>query len=130
MAPQLSESIVAKPDGIALALLVVEIHGSAGASPGGIEFDAIPSEADPVTATRINVGIVWPALWSPQFRRIGLKMDVGKLCERKSGHFFFMWVFLPVRVEVLPEHTAAGPHVSVAVRIKVQVTDGALEGGA
>jgi hypothetical protein len=129
MAPELNKSIGAKPDGIGLALLIVEINCSAGARPRGIEFDTIPGEADPVTATCVNFSIVWPAHGSTQFRRIGFKMDVWKLFEPKTGLFFFLWVFLPVIVQVLPEHTPPGSHISVAVRIKVKVTDGALESG-
>ncbi len=129
MAPELDKPIVADPYGIGLALLVVEINGSAGACANGIEFDTVPGEADPVTATRINICIVWPTHGSAQFRGIGLKMDAGKLFEPKTGLFFFLWVFSPIIVQVLPEHTPPGSHISVVVRIKVKVTDGALECG-
>jgi hypothetical protein len=119
VAPELNQSIIAKPDGKGLSLLVVEINSSAGACPDGIEFDAIPGEADPVTATRINFCIVWPTRGSAQLRGIGPKMNAGKLFELKTGPFFFLWVFLPVIVQVLPEHTRLRSHISVAVRIKV-----------
>ena len=64
MPPKLGQAIEANADGKGTAVVVMEVNGTGTAGAVGVEFYPILTEANPITPTCINLGIVWPALWS------------------------------------------------------------------
>ena len=78
MLPKLGQAIVAKTDGEGAAPSIVKVDSASAAGPVWIELDSILCEANPISTTGIDLGVVWPALWASKFGRIGLKVDMRK----------------------------------------------------
>ena len=81
MHPELGQAIETNTNCQGPTIGVVEIDGTGTACPVGIEFDSILTEANPVAAPGIDLGLVRPALWSVEFNRIGLKVHTWGLLE-------------------------------------------------
>jgi hypothetical protein len=106
MAPELGQAIEAKTYGQGPTFGVVEIDGTGTACAVRIEFDSILTEANPVTTACIDLGVVWPALWSAEFARIGLEVDVGQGLKIHK-HIAFLQQFFPsVSIAIPPQKTA------------------------
>jgi hypothetical protein len=76
MHPELGQAIVTNTNRHGPTSGVVEVDGTGTARPVGIEFDSILTEANPVTTACIDLGVVWSALWSAQFKSVRLEVDV------------------------------------------------------
>jgi len=81
MAPELGQAVEAETDGVGSTVAVMEVNSTGTAGPVGIKFDSILTEANSVTTAGIDLSIVWPALWSVEFNRIGLKVHTWELLE-------------------------------------------------
>ena len=106
MHPKLGQAIVTNTNGQGSAIRVMEIDGAGTACPIGIKFDSILTEADPVTTTCIYLRVVWPTLWSAEFARIGLEVDVGQGLKVYNHIDFFQQFFPPVSIAIPPQKTA------------------------
>ena len=78
MLPELGQAVVAKADGEGPAVAIVEVNSARAAGPVGIELDSILCEANPISTTGIDLGVIWPALWPSEFGRIGFKVYLRK----------------------------------------------------
>ena len=78
MVPQLGQAVVAKTDGEGPAVAIVEVNSARAAGPVGIELDSILGEANPISTTSIDLGVIWPALRPSKFGRIGFKVYLRK----------------------------------------------------
>jgi hypothetical protein len=106
MHPKLGQAIETKTNGQGPTIGVVEIDGTGTACPVGIEFDSILTEANPVTTACIDLSVVWPALWSAEFVRIGLEVDVGQGLKIHKHIAFLQQFFAPVSIAIPPQKTA------------------------
>jgi hypothetical protein len=106
MHPELGQAIESKTNGQGPTIGVVEIDGTGTACPVGIELDSILTEANPVSTSCIDLGVVWPTIWSAQFTRIGLEVDVGQ-GFKVHKHIAFLQQFFPSVSIVIPPQKAA-----------------------
>jgi hypothetical protein len=102
MHPKLGQAIVTNTNRQGPTIGVVEIDGTGTACPVRIEFDSILTEANSVTTACIDLGVVWPALWSAEFARIGLEVDVGQGLKIHKHIAFLQQFFAPVSIAIPP----------------------------
>jgi hypothetical protein len=107
MAPELGQAIETNTNGQGPTIGVVEIDGTGTACPVGIEFDSILTEANPVTTACIDLSVVWPALWSAEFARIGLEVNVGQGLKIQKHIAFLQQFFAPVSIAIPPQKTSS-----------------------
>ena len=129
MHPKLGQAIVSNTNGQGSTFGVVEVDGTGTACPVGIKFDSIVTEAHPVTATCIDLSVVWSTLWSAESARVGLEVDVGQGPKINNHITFFQQFFAPVSIAIPPQETAPGIQVAVIVKIEVEIINAALLNG-
>ena len=78
MAPELDETMGAKPESIRPSSLVMEVDGARTARPVWIELDPVQREGDPVTAASGELCVMRSPAGSPQLLGIGLQPDPGQ----------------------------------------------------
>jgi hypothetical protein len=106
MHPKLGQAIVSNSNGQGPAITVMEIDGAGTACSVGIKFDSILTEANPVSTTCIYLRVVWATLWSAEFARIGLEVDIGQGLKVYKHIAFFQQFFPPISVTISPQKAA------------------------
>lgn len=129
MAPELGQAVEAKTDGKGSTVAVMQVNCAGATGPIGVKFDSILAEANPVTASGINFGVVWPALRSTQLNGIGSKVYTRERLEVKHHSASFQVFLTAVGVAVLPHATVSWLKIPVTVQIKVEIVDSATLDG-
>jgi hypothetical protein len=125
MAPELGQAVEAKTDGKGSTFAVMQVNCAGATGPVGIKFYSILAEANPVTASGINFGVVWPALRSTQLDGIRSKAHMRECLEVKYHSASFQVLLTAVGVAVLPHATVSWLKIPVTIQIKVEIGDSA-----
>jgi hypothetical protein len=129
MAPELGQAVEAKTDGKGSTVAVMQVNRAGAACPVGIKFDSILAKTNPVTASGINLSVVWPSLRSTQLNGIGLKVHLGERLEVKYHSAPFQVFLTAIGVAVLPQATVSWFQIPVTVQIEVEILDCAMLDG-
>lgn len=121
MAPELDETMGAKPESIRPSSLIMEVDGARTARPVWIELDPVQREGDPVAAASGELGIVRSAAGPAQLLGISLQPDAGQGQKIKDGLASLQGVLAEVAVQVLPEEAAPRSETPIPVNVEVQV---------